>query len=250
MGLQIVILASGYGQITKDFPKVCERIGGVPMIARVVETVFRLTDKIIVTINPLFEAEIRQALSDFSLDYAVQLNRNGSADAVGRTLEKISEDSILVIFADMPFWSFKTLERLVRAHINGKAVVSLVTIELDERTPKLIERYGRILRDETGRIIAIVEPGEVDDRLALQEKTVNPSLYCFDISWLRKNLDNVPLRDKSDGYPPERSLPHLVVLAAGQNQRIIEIPLENHLEALGINTKEELEFARQMIHFI
>lgn len=249
MTVQAVVLASGYGKIKPNFPKVCEKIEELPMISRAVRTVCNLTDRVIVTVNPLFEKAIKEALSSYAVRYVVQSGRNGSADAVqaALSLEGTDSDFTLVVFGDMPFWSLTTLRELVEACQQERPTLGLAFLKIDAGTPEVIKRYGRILRNEEGKIIAIIEPRDLSDDFVLKVSSVNPSLYCFDTAWLRKNLGKVPLRDKGDGYPHEKSLPHLVVIAAEQNRYVIEIPFEGHFfEALGINTLEELEYARQI----
>lgn len=248
MATQAVILASGYGQIRKNFPKVCEKIDGKAIIQKTAESVLAAginEKKVIVTINSNFGEEVKKVLENFPIEFVMQPDRNGPADAVALALENVKANSVLIVFGDMPFWRPQTLKSVVEFHKQKKAVVALISLQIHEKTPAAIEQYGRILRNEKRKIIAIVEPGDLDEEMAKNVKTVNPSLYCFNVKWLKENIKNAPVREKSDGHPAERTLPPLVVTASKQKKKVVEIFLTDHYEAIGINTKEDLKFARR-----
>ena len=91
-----------------------------------------------------------------------------------------------------------------------------------------------------GEPIDIIEP-EDDIKNASEITTVNPSLYVFDRRWLYRNLHKVQPRDRNDGFAAEIYLPPLVGIAHNDGAGVTEVPLEDPNEALGINTKEDLE---------
>ena len=50
--------------------------------------------------------------------------------------------------------------------------------------------FGRIVRDENGEIVAIVEEADcTPEQLAIRE--LNPGVYCFDAAWLWDNLSKL-----------------------------------------------------------
>ena len=130
------------------------------------------------------------------------------------------------------------MARLAQEHLHRKAVISMVTLRLQEghRT----QRYGRIVRDAGGKILAALEPWELPPVDLSVAQFVNPSLYVFDRHWLGSSLALIPLVDKGDGFPAELQLPKLLPIAHEQGVEILELPLDDPSEALGVNTPEEL----------
>src|ERR1041385_4137885 len=82
--------------------------------------------------------------------------------------------NLLVLYGDGPLISEATLRGLGETHLAGSnAAVTLLTTELDDPTG-----YGRIIRDETGKLLEIVE----QKACTPQQKTIreiNPGIYVF-----------------------------------------------------------------------
>ena len=55
--------------------------------------------------------------------------------------------------------------------------------------------FGRVVRDEWGHVIAIVEQADATpEQLKIRE--YNVSAYCFDAEWLWKALEQIPVSPK------------------------------------------------------
>ena len=74
-------------------------------------------------------------------------------------------------------------------------------------------------------------------------KEVNPSLYCYQASWLWENLDKL----KNENKQKEYYLTDLIELAIKQGKRINTVEIESS-EGLGINTFEQLEIASKLLN--
>ena len=253
--LACVIPAAGWGSVcpVRSSPKVLETTGDELMIQRIIRIVLEagIEDQLAVVVgNNGYGAQIRKALEPFEcrgLRIDEQAGRYGAADAVRCALPELGDAAdVLVTFGDMPLWRPDTLRRLAKAHLNdGDAAISMVTLRL--RPGHSTERYGRIARDERGAILAAFEPSELAGRMLSGAATVNPSLYVFKRKWLAQNLSHIPPVDKGDGHPPELHLPKLLLIAHDQGAKILEVPLEDASEALGVNTSEELDEVRAVI---
>ena len=71
---------------------------------------------------------------------------------------------------------------------------------------------------------------------------VNPCYFCFDAKWLWENLES--LRD--DNVQKEYYLTDLIKISTLEGIEIESIEIEPH-EALGANTKAELEILERFI---
>jgi bifunctional UDP-N-acetylglucosamine pyrophosphorylase/glucosamine-1-phosphate N-acetyltransferase len=98
--------------------------------------------------------------------------------------------------------------------------------------------FGRIIRDATGQVQAIIEEAEcTPEQLAIQE--LNPGVYCFDAEWLWLHLPRLPLHpDKGDSG--EYFLTDLVAIAVAEGYIVRDMLASDPTEALGINTPEHL----------
>jgi len=106
---------------------------------------------------------------------AVQEEPRGTGDAAAAArpaLEGFAGD-VLVLAGDAPLLNDAELERLVATHRAEAAAVTVLSFEAEEPAD-----YGRVLRDEAGKLRAIVEARDATpDELAVRE--VNSSVYVF-----------------------------------------------------------------------
>jgi bifunctional UDP-N-acetylglucosamine pyrophosphorylase/glucosamine-1-phosphate N-acetyltransferase len=171
----------------------------------------------------------------------------GAGDAVKSALPLLREvgcRDFLVVYADMPLWRPETISALVLEHLREMPAITMATVALDSKAA--LRSYGRILRNEQGKIIGVVEPADATEE-QLRTTTVNPSLYVFRREWFAENIGRVRPRERGDGYPPEIYLPPLVALAHEQGQRVAEFPIQDPTETLGVNTLAELLAVRQIV---
>jgi bifunctional UDP-N-acetylglucosamine pyrophosphorylase/glucosamine-1-phosphate N-acetyltransferase len=102
--------------------------------------------------------------------------------------------------------------------------------------------FGRVMRDEGGRVKAIVEVAEARHRadgeaiLAINE--LNAGVYCFDAPWLWHHLEELPRRAARTG--PEYYLTDMVALAVSQGHSVEAIMAPDPDECLGAGTRTEL----------
>ena len=73
-------------------------------------------------------------------------------------------------------------------------------------------------------------------------KEVNAGCYVFDAKWLWKNLDKI----KNENAQKEYYLTDLIKIAKGENEKVETVNIKPK-EALGANTKEELEILENFV---
>ncbi|PIT93656.1 hypothetical protein COU00_03220 [Candidatus Falkowbacteria bacterium CG10_big_fil_rev_8_21_14_0_10_43_11] len=252
------ILAAGHGSITPGKSKLLENLNDK---CTVIEAVVHLLDqqldinRLSVAVNCRFgdalKAKINKSFRGIS--YARQYERRGAADAARLCMEKIYQewmdemfDDILVVYGDMPLWSEQSLAALIDNHRKQEAILSMFSVDVSNLSPtETVSQFGRILRDVDNNIIAVKEPYKMTDEDQEQWQKcqrVNPSAWVFKIDWL---IENIPLLRPHD-IPHELWLPDLVPLAVRQGKKILELPLADYREALGVNTAEDLAKAREI----
>lgn len=247
-----IVVAAGYGSFRKaegnPVPKLLEKIGDQEMIVRVVGTIRSVGIKrIVIILNPLFKTEVREVLDDYfsDLEYIIQPDRFGAADAVERALPFLQAegfDRTLITFGDMPMWSEQTLAELLERHSEEKPVVGMMTtVPRLPSGPKIFDRYGRVITHQKGHILRAVEAVDATpEELAI--RLVNPCLWIWNILWLTRMIPDIVPKERGDGHPAEKYLPNLIQLAAQQGRWLSEyrLPDSRVQEALGVNTAEEL----------
>jgi bifunctional UDP-N-acetylglucosamine pyrophosphorylase/glucosamine-1-phosphate N-acetyltransferase len=175
-----IVLAAGEGTRMRSLrPKVLHGLGGKPLLAHALAPIAE-TNAAAVVVGPGQEAvavEARELRPQ--VDIFVQAERRGTAHAVLAAAPAIARgyDDLLVVFADTPFVTRATLERLRKPLGNGTAVAVLGFRAADPTGyGRLIEEGKKLLdiREErdasaTERAITLCNAGvmALDGRLAL-----------------------------------------------------------------------------------
>jgi bifunctional UDP-N-acetylglucosamine pyrophosphorylase/glucosamine-1-phosphate N-acetyltransferase len=238
VSFDVVILAAGQGTRMKSGqPKVLHPLGGVPLVLHSVRTAAAASHRPPVLIVGHGAELVHEVIGD-AARYAVQAEQLGTGHAVAqaRGLLEGESDYVVVVTADMPLLRPETLVRLYETQQENDGPITMLTLLTD--TPR---GFGRIIRDESGAVQAIVEAAHATpEQLAIRE--VNTSVYCFDADWLWANLDAIPISPKGEYY-----LTDLVGLAAGQGKRIVALIADDPDEVLGINTRVHLAEAEMAL---
>jgi bifunctional UDP-N-acetylglucosamine pyrophosphorylase/glucosamine-1-phosphate N-acetyltransferase len=229
--LAVVILAAGEGTRMKSrLPKVLHPVAGRPMIQYALDGVAELVEEKPVLVVGFGAGLIRQELGD-AVTYVLQEEQLGTGHAVLQTREELEgrADAILVLYGDMPLLSPVTLRSLVDAHETGSRVITMLTCIQEDAMG-----FGRILRDEGGHVLGIVEEHDASpEQLAIKE--LNCGIYCFDAAWLWEHVPQLALSPKGEYY-----LTDLVHVAVAEGRAVEAIVVDDPLETLGINDRLHL----------
>ena len=126
--------------------------------------------------------------------------------------------------------------RLMQRHAQMEACVTIITSQRSNP-----DGMGRILRDDSGGITAIIEERHADsDTLAIRE--VNSGFYCFRAPWLWENLQK--LAPAPNG---ELLLTDLIQAAAVQGQSVESITSDDPHETMGVNNRVQLAEAETIM---
>lgn len=240
----VVILAAGDGKRMKSsLPKVMNLLKGKPLIGHVVENVETsgVCEKPIVIVNPNHTL-VQDYLGDRAI-YIVQDKQLGTGHAAGCATKVLEGkvENIIVLYGDMPFLKAGSIKRLAESHIAEQNMLTMMTVNVQNFEGKYIalQDFGRIIRDVDGKIIKSVELRDTTPAEALSLE-LNPCYYCFNADWFWKEVKNL----KNDNAQGEYYLTDLVDRAMN-GYKVSSISIDPE-EAIGINTKENLDLAEKL----
>ncbi len=239
-GVSVIILAAGKGERMKSgIPKVLHKLCGKEMINHVVDNVTGLGAVQIIVVTGYKQDTVKAALGG-KAETVCQRKQLGTGHAVIQAMPAISKDTrdVLVLCADMPLVSTGTLERLIKHHRDGSYGMTVLTAQKDNP-----EQYGRILRDDTGNIAAIVEH---DDAAPEQRRIreINSGIYCFKIEALIEGIGSL----RNDNAQGEYYLTDIVEFLKDKGIIIGGYRPDNEEEIIGINTKYQLSLVQNIMN--
>ena len=238
MRLAVVVLAAGRGaRMRSALPKVLHPLAGKPMVQYSVEMAAELAPEKPLLVVGNGAGQVRRTVGD-QASYVEQREQLGTGHALlqARPLLEGRSETVAVWYADMPCLSTDTLRRLLELQAEGKGPIAMLTAEADD--PR---GFGRILRDEAGQVIGIVEEAVATDAQK-KIKELNCGVYCFDGHWLWPRLAQLPLSPKGEYY-----LTDLVAMAVAEGQAVEALKISDVTEVLGINDRSHLAQAEAVM---
>jgi len=220
-------MAAGLGTRMKSaLPKHLHPLLGRRLVDWVVEAVRPLEpDPLVVVLSPEAAGQLE------GVSVAVQERPLGTGDSLRSARANVGDaKTVLVVSGDHPRISSELLQRLVDEHRGADATATVLSFEPDD--PRA---YGRVIRNDSGRLQAIVEDADADDeQRAVRE--VNSSIYVFEADRLWPVLDRIePVNAQGELYLTD--VVRLLV-EAGEDVVVYKAPDPDEVE--GVNTRVEL----------
>jgi UDP-N-acetylglucosamine diphosphorylase/glucosamine-1-phosphate N-acetyltransferase len=229
-----IILAAGKGKrMGSDLPKVLVPVGGRPMIRYVIDAVHAVGIKRILVVVGYRGDLVRRELADQpGLEFVVQTEQLGTGHAV-KMCEKqleVHDGPVLILAGDSPMVQVESLRSLLAEFSKRRRACLLGTGKKDKPTG-----LGRIIRDKKGEFAAIVEEKDATpEQRAITE--VNLSTYVFRPEALLSSLKQLTANNVQGEY----YLTDCPSVLKADGQRVDALCVLQPIEALSINTKEEL----------
>lgn len=231
----VIVLAAGEGtRMRSTTPKVLHSIGGRSLLGHAVVAAAGLSPRTLVVVVGHGRDQVSEHLAAFAPDarVAVQDDQLGTGHAVACALEQVdvADGTIVVTYGDVPLLSPETLAQLVATHESSQATVTVLTADLAEPSG-----YGRVVRDEDGQVVRIVEQRDADDaQRAITE--INSGIYAFDGAALRRHLAGLG----TDNNQGELYLTDVVALARQGGETVATLLVDDTWQTEGVNDRVQL----------
>lgn len=224
-----IILAAGKGtRMKSSLVKPMHKVLDKPMVEHIVDNLKQINVDKIVTIIGYGSEAITAYLKDKS-EYAIQEELNGTGKAVSYATQLEDLDGqTLVINGDCPLIQPETFQMMFEQLQDAKMVV--LSAVLDD--PKA---YGRIVRDQSGNFVKIVEAKDCDDQQRMI-KEINTGIYAFDNRSLFEYIKEL----RNDNAQREYYITDLVKIFSEHDHQVKAVVIKDPDEAMGINDRLEL----------
>jgi UDP-N-acetylglucosamine diphosphorylase/glucosamine-1-phosphate N-acetyltransferase len=228
-----VVLAAGKGtRMKSDLAKVLHQIDDKPLLEYVLDACRPLELEATVVIVGHQAERVTEVSERNGAQTALQAEQLGTGHAVDQARAALEEKpgSVLVLCGDVPLLTTKTIEALLdRTEETGASATVLTAIAEDPTG------YGRIVRDESGAVQAIVEHKDATEA----QRTIceyNTGTWCFDNAKLWDLLGRLDT-DNSQG---EYYLTDVVEILVSDGEHVEAVICEDEREVRGINTVDDL----------
>ncbi len=224
-------------------PKVLHRLAGRTLVGHVLQAASELEPKEVVVVVGHGREQVTAHLaeSDAAVRTAVQEEQRGTGHAVRTALAELGgtvEGTVVVLCGDTPLLTGATLDALCRTHSGDGNAVTVLTAEMPDASG-----YGRIVRDGSGAVTAIVEHKDASpEELAIRE--INSGVFAFDGRLLAEALGQV----RTDNAQGEEYLTDVLGILRGAGHRVGAALAGDHREIAGINNRVQLAQAGRVLN--
>ena len=238
--IAVIVMAAGKGtRMKSDLPKVLHEINGKPLLLHVLETANELKPQRVVVVLGHGRALVEQVIENTGVDVAIQDPPMGTGHAVMQAEMALTgfNGDVLILSGDVPLLTADSLKRLTDYHRAKQAAITVAST----RAPNPFG-YGRIVRNEAGEFLRIVEHKDASDaELAIDE--INSGIYCVRCRPLFSALH----RTSNNNAKGEYYLTDIISILREDGERVEAVEIADFNEVQGINTQEELSAAAETL---
>lgn len=235
----VIILAAGKSsRMLSDVPKVMHKIAGKPMLQHLIDTTLKMQGVqsiYIVCAKDNFDIMQKvfnvEEVSTVSIHWVLQQELLGTGHAIQQALSMINDDNeeIFVLYGDVPLVSSGTLKKLYC--MKSQCDLGLLTATLTNPIG-----YGRIIRDQEGNIVNIIEDHDIvtDEYKKIEE--VYTGILISVVKYLKFWIEDLSMHSaKNEFY-----LTDVVSVAYRRGYVICSVQPVHLFEIIGINSKSDL----------
>lgn len=238
--LKTIIMAAGEGTRMKSkTSKVLHKLLNREIIKYVVDA-SRIEDSQTIIIGGKNKDKLAELFPDETIieqkigeDYPY-----GTGYAASLAIDQIADDDqVLVLNGDIPLITKASLKEFVENHVEANSNASVLSTRV--LNPK---SYGRIIRDDNGDFIGIVEHRDLDiSQLVIDE--INTGIYIFKGQDLKEALAKLDTNnDQSELY-----LTDCIEILYNAGKKVMAFTASDANEFYGINNKKELAEAKKIL---
>lgn len=240
--LTVIVLAAGGGtRMRSKTAKVLHPIGGRSMVGHVLVAVHGCAPRRVVAVIGHQRDQVGAHIAALAPEalLAVQEEQAGTGHAVRVGVEAADarEGTVLVAYGDTPLLTAESLRAFVAEHEAAQRAVSVLSGVVDDPFG-----YGRVVRDEDGEVVAIVEQKDAStDQREIRE--INSGIMAFDAAFLHEALPRLG-NDNANG---EYYLTDLLGLAREAGLTVGAHPIDDVRQTEGANDRAQLaELGREL----
>ena len=239
--IKAVVLAAGKGtrMMTEanTMPKVLRLACGRPLLYYVLKTLHFVPPADTILVVGYRKEDVLAAFPDYP--FAVQDPQLGTGHAVRCAEEHLRgfDGTVLVCYGDMPLFTAETYKNAFARHTETGADCTVITGVTD-----IPLAYGRIIRDEDGRFVTVVEDRDCTPEQKLIRE-LNVGVYVFDSKKLFEALGSLR-NNNAQGEYYLTDAPEIIRKNGG---KIETYTINDGVQLLGVNTPEELEMCEKVL---
>jgi bifunctional UDP-N-acetylglucosamine pyrophosphorylase/glucosamine-1-phosphate N-acetyltransferase len=236
--LKAVVLAAGKSlRMNSEKSKVLHKILGKEIINYLLDSLVDcgIAEQDIVVVVGANHAEIAGSVKR-QVVYALQREQLGTAHALLAAGEHLAgfDGELLVLVGDNPYIKADALQKLIASHRQNRAQCSLISAVFPGAPPP----YGRIIRDEHGAVLGVVEEKDATPEQR-QIREVNASIYLFDNRVVFPLLKGIGNRNAKKEY----YLTDIIAILQREKLKVQAIQADDCDIAIGINNRQDLQAA-------
>ncbi len=239
MNRYVIVLAAGQGTRMKSkLYKVLHPVCGKPMVQHVVSQATKLQPEKMITIVGFGAEKVKDQLQD-QTEYVLQAEQLGTGHAVLQTKDLLAgkEGTTVILSGDAPLLTAETLEALFSDHQKENRGATILSAIAPDATG-----YGRIIRNDAGEVIKIVEQKDTNEEEAAI-KEINTGTYCFDNALLFEALDQITTNNAQNEY----YLTDVIEIMRYAGKKVGAYVMANFDESMGVNDRVALAKAQKVM---
>ena len=212
-----------------SLPKILHPLAGRSLLEHVYIAATRLEVRDIHVVFGYGGEQIQEQLSHLEVNWVEQTEQLGTGHAVAQAIDNVPDvDDALILYGDVPLITHETLANLVAAAKDTG--FSLLTADMEDP-----HGYGRIIRDDAGKILSIVEEKDAnDEQRAVCE--INTGMMTVKARELKRWLANLG----NDNVQGEYYLTDVIQMATNEDVVINSISADSVVEVQGVNDRQQL----------
>ncbi len=230
--ISAVVLAAGKGtRMRSDKPKVLFEVYGKSILSHVTDSIINAgIGDVSIVISPTSH-EIRECFGD-KFVLSVQENQLGTGDALLSAKEFMEKagGKVFVACGDAPLVDEECIKEFVKYAQDGEYDLCLLSADIFYKNS-----YGRIVRDEKGDLLRIVETKDANDE-ERKITEVNSGTYLIDIEKLISCAGDLT----SNNSQKEYYLTDFVEIFRNHGYKVGAYKTDDSDVVLGVNTRADL----------
>lgn len=229
-----ILLAAGKGtRMQSELPKVLVPVAGRPMVRYVIDSLRQAgVSQIVVVVGYRADLVRAELAGEPGIEFAEQTEQLGTGHAVMMCREQLAKHQgpVFIVAGDSPLLQADSVRTLLARFATGKGACVLGTVDKANPTG-----YGRIVRDEFGKFVGIVEEKDATAEQR-QISEVNVSTYVFEAQELLMALDQLTDSNAQREY----YLTDCPAILMNARKTVTAEKVLQPCESLSINNMEEL----------